>query len=310
MSSDVVLMRQQTAVWVWLLNWFGPLLHSSELKGGREAVSYQQIEVEQEDRIATIWLNRARYRNAQSRILLDEMTDAFRTLDYDNSVKVIILAGRGEHFSAGHDLGTPEELADQASRPFGEGTMARLNRSWHLFIENSLRWRDVKKPTIAAVQGYCIFGGFMVASCMDLIICSEDARFLPTHLQLFSAPWDLGIRKSKQILFENRFIHAAEALELGLVTEVVENGKHYEAALIQAQKFAENNLMTLRMLKHSINAAQDAMGYRQSVESAHSNYMMLEMSTQAQQADKERSERRLGGVADALAKEQHGKPKP
>ncbi len=266
-------------------------------------MDYQQIEVEQNDRIATIWLNRPEYRNAQSRILLDEMTDAFQRLDYDNSVKVIILAGRGEHFSSGHDLGTPEELADQEGKPFGEGTMARINRSWHLFIENSLRWRDVKKPTIAAVQGYCIFGGFMVASSMDLIICSEDAKFLPTHLQLFTAPWDLGIRKSKQILFENRFIHAPEALELGLVTDVVENGKVYEAAVAQAEKFAENNLMTLRMLKHSINAAQDSMGYRQSVEAAHSNYMMLEMSQVIRQSDGGQGNRRLNGVADALAKE-------
>ncbi len=267
-------------------------------------MAYQHIEVEQNDRIATIWLNRPRYRNAQSRLLLDEMTDAFRALDYDNSVKVIILAGRGEHFSAGHDLGTPEELEDQAKRPFGEGTMGQLNRSWHLFIENSLRWRDVKKPTIAAVQGYCIFGGFMIASCMDLIICSKDARFLPTHLQLFTAPWDLGVRKAKQILFENRFIHAEEALELGLVTEVVDNGQHYEAAVRQAEKFAENNLMTLRMLKHSINSAQDAMGYRQSVEAAHSNYMMMEMSANAKGRDKERADKRLSGVANALAKEQ------
>lgn len=267
-------------------------------------MTYQHIELEQQDRIATIWLNRPRYRNAQSRLLLDEMTDAFRKLDYDNSVKVIILAGRGEHFSAGHDLGTPEELEDQAGKPFGEGTMGQLNRSWHLYIENSLRWRDVKKPTIAAVQGYCIFGGFMIASCMDLIVCSQDARFLPTHLQLFSAPWDLGIRKAKQILFENRFIHADEALELGLVTEVVDNGQHYHAAFAQAEKFADNNLMTLRMLKHSINAAQDAMGYRQSVEAAHSNYMMMEMATSAQTLGEEKGARRMGGVANALAKEE------
>ncbi len=266
-------------------------------------MGYQHIELEQKDRVATIWLNRPEYRNAQSRLMLDEMTDAFRKLDYDNSVKVIILAGRGEHFSGGHDLGTPEELEDQAKKPYGEGTMGHLNRSWHLYIENSLRWRDVKKPTIAAVHGYCIFGGFMIASCMDLIIASNDAMFLPAHLQLFTAPWDLGIRKSKQILFENRFIHAEEAYELGLVTELVDNGKHYDAALSQAEKFSENNLMTLRMLKHSINAAQDAMGYRQHVEANHSNFMMLALSQTIKKTDGGASDRQLTGVADALDKE-------
>lgn len=264
---------------------------------------YQHIEVEKADRIATIWLNRPRYRNAQSRLMLDEMTKAFSELDVDNSIKVIILAGRGEHFSAGHDLGTPEELEDQAGKPFGEGTMGRLNRSWHLYIENSLRWRDVKKPTIAAVQGYCIFGGFMVASCMDVIIAADNARFLPTHLQLFTAPWDLGVRKSKQILYENRFIHADEAQQLGLVSEVVPEAQLYEAALTQAKKFTGSNLMTLRMLKHSINAAQDAMGYRQAVEAAHSSYMLMEMAEQAKLGEQGREERRLGGVGDALKKE-------
>ena len=175
-------------------------------------MTYQQIETERHDRVAVIRLNRPRYRNAQSRVLLEEMNDAFAEADNDTSVRVIVLCGAGEHFSAGHDLGTPEETADRDAKPFGPGTLGQINRSWHLMIDSSLRWRDVKKPTIAAVQGYCIFGGYLVASCMDLIVAADDAKFLPAHLQLFTAPWDLGIRKAKQILFENRFIEADEAL--------------------------------------------------------------------------------------------------
>jgi len=264
---------------------------------------YRDIEVERREAIGIIRMNRPRYRNAQSRIMLEEMTDAFAELDSDSSIKVIVLLGNGEHFSAGHDLGTPEEKADQDTKPFGEGVLAQVERSWHLYIENSLRWRDVKKPTIAAVQGYCIFGGYLVASCMDLIIAETDARFLPSHLQLFSAPWDLGIRKAKQILFENRFIHAEEALSLGLVTEVVAKDQLESAALAQAARFAENDLMTLRMLKHSINAAQDRMGYREAVQAAHSNYMMLEMTRSIRQVDEHAGPRQLGGVAAALEKE-------
>ncbi len=95
-------------------------------------------------------------------------------------------------------------------------------------------------------------------------------------------------------------------MELGLVTEVTTAGQQYEAAVAQAEKFAENSLMTLRMLKHSINAAQDAMGYRQSIEATHSNYMMLQMSQSIKRSGDERAQRRLGGVADALAKESKG----
>lgn len=266
-------------------------------------MTYRQIVVERRDRIAIIRLNRPRYRNAQSRILLEEMTSAFAELDGDNSVHVIVLAGNGDHFSAGHDLGTPEELADRAKLPFGEGLIGRVNRSWHLMIENSLRWRDVKKPTIAMVQGYCIFGGFLIASCMDIIIASDDAMFLPSHLQLHTAPWDLGVRNAKRILFENRFIHAPEALKLGLVSELAPRDRLEEVTLAQAERWAENDLLTLRMLKQSINLAQDMMGYRTAIHAAHSNYMITELNIPADAVAKSREDRQLGGVAAALDKE-------
>lgn len=266
-------------------------------------MTYRHIEVERRGAIEIIRLNRPRYRNAQSRILLEEMTQAFARADLDNAVKVVVLAGAGDHFSAGHDLGTPEEAADRDTKPFGEGVLGRVNRSWHLYVENSLRWRDVRKPTIAQVQGYCIFGGFLIASCMDIIIASDDAKFLPSHLQLHTAPWDLGVRNAKRILFENRFIPAQEARELGLVSEVVPRERLEAAAMDQAERWAANDLLTLRMLKQSINFAQDAMGYRLALHAAHSNYMINELAIPEQAASKIREGRRMGGVAAALAKE-------
>lgn len=266
-------------------------------------MGYRHIEVERRGRVEIIRLNRPRYRNAQSRIMLEEMNTAFAAAELDNAVHVIVLAGAGDHFSAGHDLGTPEEVEDRNQKPFGEGVLAQLNRSWHLFVDSSLRWRDVKKPTIAQVQGYCIFGGFLIASCMDIIIAADDAKFLPSHLQMHTAPWDLGIRKAKQLLFENRFMHAQEALELGLVTEVVPRAHLESAVMAQAERFAVNDLLTLRMLKHSINAAQDSMGYRNAIQAAHSNYMLIELTRAERQLDKNAAPRQLGGVAAALAKE-------
>jgi enoyl-CoA hydratase len=270
-------------------------------------MTYRHIEVERRGEVEVIRLNRPRYRNAQSRVLLEEMTDAFARADLDNAVKVIVLAGAGEHFSAGHDLGTPEEAEDAKARPFGEGVLGRVNRSWHLYVENSLRWRDVRKPTIAQVQGYCIFGGFLIASCMDIIIASDDAKFLPSHLQLHTAPWDMGVRNAKRILFENRFIPAAEAKTLGLVSEVVPRDRLDEAVMAQAARWAENDLLTLRMLKQSINLAQDAMGYRLALHASHSNYMLTELAIGENAVERLRSDRQMGRVAAALAKERGGK---
>jgi len=262
---------------------------------------YQQIVYEKKGRIAVIRTNRPRYRNAQSRIMLEEMDDAFRNAGHDSGIHVVILQGAGEHFSAGHDLGTPEEQVDGEKRPYPPGVLGHHQRTWELFVDASLRWRDLKKPTIAQVQGYCIFGGYLVASCMDLIIASEDALFLPSHLQLFTAPWDLGIRKAKAILFENRFIPAKEAYELGLVHKVVPCEDLEKETWAQAERIAVNDLLALRMLKQSINSAQDAMGYRTSVHSAHANYMVIISGR-----DPRKEPRRLDGVGEALAKLKEG----
>ena len=269
-------------------------------------MDYTQIEYETRGRLAFVRANRPHYRNAQSRVLLEEMHDAFLRAEADDDVRVVIMQGAGEHFSGGHDLGTPEELADQEQRHYPAGR-EHYERTWDLFVEKSLRWRDLQKPTIAEVQGFCIYGGYLIASCMDLIIASEDALFLPSHLQLFTAPWDLGIRNAKAILFEGRFIPADEAHELGLVHEVVPRATLGGATIAQAERIAENNPMTLRMLKSSINRAQDEMGYRNAVHAAHSNYMILSLSGNVRRAG---DDKRLGGVGHALKKLEQQRQRP
>ena len=262
-------------------------------------MGYEQILYEKRDRVAVVTLNRPRYRNAQSRVLLEEMDAAFEEARADDEVRVIVLGGAGEHFSSGHDVGTPEEVEDATRRPYAEGRRGELERSWNLYIDCSLRWRDLPKPTIAQVQGYCIFGGFLIASVMDLIVASDDARFLPAHLQLCTAPWDLGIRKSKEILFENRFIDAKEALEIGFVNRVVPRHLLEKETMALAQRIAENDRLTLRMTKFSINQAQDAMGYRTAVQGAHSNFMVTRLGTDPRMKDR----RRLKPVDKALSKD-------
>ncbi len=265
-------------------------------------MAYTQIEYETNGRIAIVRTNRPKYRNAQSRILIEEMDDAFIKAERNPNIHVVILQGAGEHFSAGHDLGTPEQQADLKARPYTEGTLGHLQMTWDLFVDASLRWRDLKKPTIAQVQGYCIFGGYLIASCMDLIIASKDALFLPSHLQLFTAPWDLGIRNAKAVLFENRFMPADEAHQLGFVHKVVPRKDLEAETLAQAQRIAVNDLLTLRMLKQSINGAQDAMGYRTSVLAAHSNYMVMISGRKP----REEGDRKLAGVGAALEKMKKG----
>ena len=181
----------------------------------------EQVRYETDGHVALLTLDRPEYRNAQSRRLLEELDAGFARAVEDTEVRVIVLRAEGDHFSAGHDLGTPEELADREERPTQEGLRGRYKRSWDNNVDKTMRWRNLPKPTIAAVQGYCIFGGWIIASGMDVVFAADDAMFLPTNFQYFSVPWDLHPRKAKEILFESRFIGADEAEQLGFVNRVV-----------------------------------------------------------------------------------------
>lgn len=144
--------------------------------------------------------------------------------------------------------------------------------------------------------------GFLIASCMDIIVAADDAKFLASHLQLCTAPWDLGIRNAKRVLYENRFVTAQEAQAMGLVSEVTPRAQLEATVLAQAERWAETDLLTLRMIKQSVNNAQDTMGYRTALHAAHSTYMVLEMTRAEREAHLTPRDRQLGGVAAALRK--------
>lgn len=238
--------------------------------------TFKYLSYERHDAVARISLNRPKQRNALSRVLLEELDAAFEVAVKDAEIKVIVLAGSGDHFSSGHDLGSADEKADLELRPVLNGPEGEYERSHALYVEYSLKWRDLPKPTIAEVQGFCIFGGFLIATVMDFIVAADDALFLPSYVQLFTAPWVLGPRKTKEILFESRFIAADEALELGLANRVVARADLTLSVMEQAARIAQNDSLRLRVTKLSTNLAEDAMGYRTATQAGHGHYMLLQ----------------------------------
>lgn len=231
--------------------------------------------------VARITANRPEVLNAQSRVMIHELDQAFRMATDDPATRVVIVAGAGAHFSAGHDLGSPDELEDQKAHPVGPGIAENLERLAALYLETCLRWREVPKPTIAQVQGYCIMGGLMLASCCDLIVAAEDALFADravrwggAHVQYFSMPWDLGPRKAKEYLFTGDYVDAREALRLGLVNRVVPREALEAATLELAQRIALQDPFALKLAKASVNETEDIQGYRRAMESAFKNYML------------------------------------
>ena len=233
-------------------------------------MEYTQILYETVGRVARVTLNRPEYRNPIGRITVEELDNAFARAVADEEVGVIVLRAEGPHFSGGHDLGTPAKIADDEARPYPPGVPGRFQRSWELYIEPGLRWRNLPKPTIAAVHGKCIWGGWMVITTMDIIFAAENAEFLGANFQYFSVPWDVGIRKAKEILFEPRFIDAREALDLGFVNRVLPFEQLDEEVMAYAQRVAENDPFRLRMTKLAINQAQDMQGYTSHIYAAHS----------------------------------------
>jgi enoyl-CoA hydratase len=264
-------------------------------------MDYENITYETIDRVARITLNRPQYRNALSRVLQEELDEAFKVAMNDEGVGAVVLAANGKMFSAGHDLGTPQQKDDLLERPKWEpelrGDFQFANET---VLQMPLRWRDLPKPTIAEVHGYCIFGGWKVASAMDIIVASDDARFIPGPPQWMSLPWDVGPRRAKAILLDDHALTAEEAKELGIVYKVCPRDELEEATMALAARISERPPFLLQMTKLAVNQAQDAMGYRAGVTAA-IGYRALHHASGEQKKLEEGEKRQIPSVARVLA---------
>ncbi len=240
---------------------------------------YKHIKYEVANKIARVILNRPGQRNVQSTILLEEVDHAIAQAGADRKVNVIVLSGEGPAFSAGHDLGTAEEMEHRKEFPIEEGVRGIFERSWRLYVDMHLRWRNVSKPMIAAVQGYCIFGGWMVASTADIIFAADDALFLGAAFQYFGVPYDVHPRKVKEILFQSRFVDAEQARELGLVNRVVPRDQLIDEVMAYAADVAQNDPFDMRTTKLAINQAQDAQGFSAHIVNSHSTYIVRRLGS-------------------------------
>ena len=234
------------------------------------------IRYERDGAIARVIMNRPEYRNAQNSAMTYALDDAFYAAAADDEVKVIVLAGEGKHFSAGHDIGTPgrdidrsfERRAglwwDHVGQPGGE---SRYAREEEVYLGMCRRWRELPKPTIAQVQGACIAGGLMLAWICDLIVASDDAFFADPVVRMgipgveyFAHPWALGPRQAKEFLFLGERIDAARALQLGMINRVVRADQLAAEVTAMAAKIAEMPRLGLALAKKAVNQAEDAMG--------------------------------------------------
>jgi enoyl-CoA hydratase len=240
-------------------------------------ITYELLD---DGRIARITLNRPRYRNAQNRTLLVELNDAFLAAERDDDVRVVILAGAGPAFSSGHDMGTPDRAAERAPGPdlhpsftgdgnSREGAEKRMLGEWHHFFQNTLRWRNLRKITIAQVQGQTYAAGLMLAWACDLIVGADDAEFIdPVGVRLgmcgveyFGHPWEFGTRRAKELLLTGETVTVQEAHQLGMVSKVFPLAELQERTLEYARQIAKRPTMAALLIKESVNQTQDNQGF-------------------------------------------------
>lgn len=220
---------------------------------------------ESSEAIATITLNRPEAANAQSLELLDDLDDAWRRAAADPDVRVIILQANGKHFSAGHDI-RGVGAGDGAPQKFTVASIYEIEAK--RFLEYSLRWRNVPKPSIAAVQGVCIAGGLLLCWPCDLILAADNAKFSDPVVSMgiggveyHGHTWEWGARKAKEMLFTGRAMTAKEAEAIGMVTRVVPLDELRAQTRALAAEIATRHPFALRAAKRAVNQTLDVQGF-------------------------------------------------
>jgi enoyl-CoA hydratase len=187
---------------------------------------------------------------------------------------VLITRGSEGVFSTGHDLGTEEGAAYRRSLGAAPGIQS-YDEFKKYNLDLLLKWRNFRKPTVAMVEGYCIYAGWMLAACMDVVFASKTAEFLGGFVEYNSIPWDIGVRRAKELCFESRFISAEEAARYGFVNRVLEPEALEKETWAWANRVAENSPETLRFAKMQMNKAQDHQGFTNAVEDSLGDYQAM-----------------------------------
>lgn len=185
-------------------------------------MNYQTIVHEKKNQAAWIYLNRPEDMNSLSKTLVIELLAVLQEIEEDESIRVVVLSGKGKAFCAGADL--KELLADLERNP--DGQKGLLDYAGELFE----RLNYLSKPLIAALNGITLAGGLEIAMTADIVIASEKAKIGDAHSNFgvlpggggaVRLPRKIGMNRAKYLLFTGDFISAKEMKDYGFVNEVV-----------------------------------------------------------------------------------------
>ena len=214
-------------------------------------------------RIAVVTFDRGDGINALSPEAMRQLTDAARSFEDDASTSVVVLTGGKDCFSAGFDLKDPE---GRARKTMDLGTLRR-----HLKLGPRLTraWQDMEQITIGAIEGFCIGGGVALAVALDFRVMGRDAHMRVPEIGLgMNMSWQsvprmlhlMGPARTKQaVILADQRIPATEAYEWGLVEQVTDTGKAFDAAMALATKVAAQPPLSVAMTKLTVNRLAHAL---------------------------------------------------
>lgn len=225
-------------------------------------MSYQTIELNQQGPVAVFSLNRPEKLNAINAEMLREIGQAMNEIERDDSVFAVVLHGQGRAFSAGFDLQTGAKRETRADwKAAIDADLEMIMRFWHS-----------PKPTVAAVQGYALAGGFELALACDMTVCDSSALFGEPEMRFGSSivalllPWYVNPKRAKKMLLTGQDrMSAEEALKYGIVNEVVDEGGALSRAIEVAREVTLMDPDSIRQTKQAINKTYDIMGLTQAL---------------------------------------------
>jgi len=212
---------------------------------------YTSILEEKRGRVGVVRLNRPQAFNALNKILVAELMTALNEFNRDPEIGALLITGDERAFAAGADI---KEMVEASA-------VDMLLRDQISLFDGI---RQIAKPVIAAVSGWCLGGGNELAMSCDLIVASETARFGQPEINLGVIPGAGGTQRltravgkpiAMEMVLNNRTLTAQEALQYGLINRVVPVERYFDEALQLAEEIAERAPLAVRLGKEAVNHA-------------------------------------------------------
>jgi len=213
--------------------------------------------------IAWVTINRAKKLNALSSEVVTTMTNLIRELEANDAVRVIVLTGSGSNFSVGYDISEEVEAGIERAEDW-HGALTRN-------VGLSMTVWSVTKPTIAAVDGWCLAGACELAMACDMIVATSRAQFGEPEIRFGSGPVTLlmpfliGQKKTNELLLTGDVVSAEEAQRIGMINHVVSPDELHAHVDRLAERIAVTPAITLKLTKIALTRAYEAMGLRNAV---------------------------------------------